>query len=166
MKTHVKLLLLISVMPFLLASCGGDDDPTPAEQIAGTYDYEVEYFILDGDDLVELGYEISGTAIASKEGDSFVVKEGGETVFEANTIESASNGFTFNIDSQDVEIDGQEVTVEGYDGVSLGNGEYHGMYETDGKELTAFLMAENVIIEIDGDLYEVTLVFKFVGEKQ
>jgi hypothetical protein len=162
-------LCLLSTIAIFSSSCDDEKDGDLADQAVGTYDYEVTVYVLDGDDLIELedvlaqDIDISGTADVSKnESKGIVVEEDGDLIFEGQDLVSASGGFTFEIDDQDIELDGSELPVEGYEGI---DNEFHGEYKSSSKELTGWMMAENVLIEIDGEVYEVTLVFEFKGEK-
>ena len=52
-------------------------------------------------------------------------------------ISEASNGFSFDIASQTIEVDGQTYVVEGVNMIDLGGVKYHGAYHSGDKEIGA-----------------------------
>jgi hypothetical protein len=143
MKTLKFLLPLLAV---IVVSCSSDD-PTPdvREQAMGTYNYTMKFYYLNGTALNVLPgiSDEVGTFIATKTELGFEVKEGGDLVYRGTKVASATNGFSFDIESQTVDIDGDTYTITGYDGVSLSSSggsstKYNGGYFTSTKKLDAY----------------------------
>src|SRR5207237_5403003 len=122
---------------------------------------------LDGTTPKYLGtdYDNSGTAIVSKTTTGFEVKEGGDVVFTGSKVTAATNGFTYNIESSTITVNGTTVTVDGYDGATLGSTKYNGLFESKTKVLTGYLQFPGYIDDENNDPKQVTIVLEFVGTK-
>jgi hypothetical protein len=170
MKHQERNFLFIGIilLSVFLSSCKEDEEkPDLGTQISGTYDYRAKYYIVDGSELAYLGSDFDeiGTAIVSKTSTGFEMKEGGEVVFRGAKLAEASNGITFDIESQSVDIDGDNVLVEGYDGFELAGVKYNGMFETSPKKLTGYFQFESTFVDENEDAIEVTFVIEVVGSK-
>lgn len=104
--------------------------------------------------------------IVTETDNGFEVKEGGETLFKAVKVTQANNGFTLDIASQTVNMDGQQVALSGYEGATLTSSsgavtKYDGLYVSGTKKLTSYFQFDMII---DEDTY--TVVIEIVGTKQ
>jgi hypothetical protein len=159
-------IILFSVIAF---SCKKDEEkPDPLASAAGTYNYTIKYNYLDGTNLVYLGTDLddTGTAIVSKTTDGgFEVKEGGKLVFKGSNVAIVNQDFTFDIVSQTLSFDGTDVAMDGYDGATLGNGKFNGVYQSSTKQLTGYLKFDGILVDENEVEHEVTIVLEFKGTK-
>jgi hypothetical protein len=164
----LPLSIILIVFTAFLSSCGDDKEPVDVRDDAmATYNYKTKYYYVNTNgDLEYTGSanDETGTFIVSKTTNGFEVKEGGNVIFKGEKVAAASNGFTFDIPSQSLTVDGDAFTVNGYDGVTLGTVEYNGLYDKTSKKLTGYF-STSAEIEIDGTVYEVELVFEVIGTK-
>lgn len=170
MKLHrvIFFLFAIPILSLSFVSCSDDDErPDMATQISGTYDYRGKLYVLNGSQLDYLGSDLDviGTAIVSKTSTGFEMKEGGEVVFKGAKLAQANNGITFDIETQTVDVDGQAILVEGYDGFVLSGVRYNGAYETTPKRLTGYFQFIAVITDENGNSTEETIVVEIIGSK-
>jgi hypothetical protein len=159
------LLFILSVVG--LQSCGDDPEPDQVAEASGTYNYKTKLYYVDGNSLEYLGsdFDESGTAIMTKTSTGFEVKEGGDVQFRATKVAKASNGFTFDIETQTIDVDGTNVTVEGYDGAVLSGVKYNGLYISATKELTGYFKFDGVVYDDNGNEYDVTFVIEWKATK-
>jgi hypothetical protein len=166
---RLNALFLLAAMSFFILSCSDDDDKDLQDQAAGTYNYKTKAYYLNGTSLLYLNepdLDDSGTIIFTKTTTGFEMKEGGDLVFTASKLASATNGFTFDIESQTVKIDGGgDFTIDGYDGVTLGTVKYNGLYDKSKKQMTAYFKTQILFEDQNGNQFTGTLVIEFVGDK-
>lgn len=167
---HLRLNFLIGVvlLPLVFSSCNDEDEkPDLPTQVSGTYDYETKLYFENGSQLQYVGddFDDVGTAIVSKTPSGFEMKEGGEIQFRGTKLAAASNGVTFDIESQTVKFDDQNIIVEGYDGFDLGGVKYNGFYDTASKELTGYLQFEGILTDENEEEHEVTFVLEVKATK-
>jgi hypothetical protein len=169
MKNVIRKFLLVALtVPLLLSSCKDEDEQIDlGAQVSGTYDYKIELYVENGSQLEYMGtdYDQIGTAVVSKTSTGIEMKEGGEVQLRASKLTAASNGVTFDIESQVVNVDGQDIIVEGYDGVDLSGVRYNGLYETASRELTGYMQFQGIYTDANGDSYEATFVMEITATK-
>ncbi|MFA6778778.1 MAG: hypothetical protein WCU80_03210 [Paludibacteraceae bacterium] len=134
------LMMMLSVLSFGFVSCDDDDDDSSligVDAAVGSYDnVNVGMFLLNAAGNLEPytgELEIDKTkADVSKEGNNVRIsfEKGGSLL--GTKVGKASNGFTFDIESQN--LDG--LTLKGYNAASLGNVKYNGVYLSDSKTFT------------------------------
>ncbi len=122
------------------SSCKKDDpepEPTPVVDIrdaaVGTYNGTISTFFIQNGQLVttvlngtELVPEQSINATVSKDNtnaNAIKLEIDGDT-FYGSKIAAASNGFSFDIESQTF----SGITINGYNAITLGTSSYHGAY--------------------------------------
>jgi hypothetical protein len=165
---NLKLFFLAPVFSIIIFSCSEEEKtPDPVAQAAGTYNYQTKMYLLSGSQLIHLGADTddSGTAIVTKTATGFEVKEGGQIVFAGSKVAVASNGFTFDIESQTFAFDGISFEIEGYDGATLNGIKYNGLYESASGQLTGYMKFDSVAIDENENEVQVTVVIEFVGTK-
>ena len=81
---------------------------------------------------------------------SILIVSNSETMFKGSKIAKASNGFTFDIESQSFVVkSGDEVTIVGQNSVELNGTKYHGVYSSSDKKMqTAFTFSSNGVVFI------------------
>jgi hypothetical protein len=146
MKKYL-LLLLFGFLSFNLVftSCKKDEEETPPAAIVETRDQSIGDY--DGDVFLFLTSDLQTAdttwqqdfSIAENSSNSlsidFVID--GNIEFTGSKIATATNGFTFDIESQNFVDDGSTYTVTGNNLVELDGTKYHGAYETSSKEIAA-----------------------------
>jgi hypothetical protein len=162
-------IILIAFITFL-SSCSDEKEEVPVDprdQAMATYNYRTKFYLVDTDgslDYTGSGDDETGTFIVSKTTNGFEAKEGGEVLFAGEKVAAASNGFTFDIPSQTISVDGVSFNVDGYDGVTLNGVKYNGMYEPGSDKMTAYFYAD-VQVTVEGQVYEMELVFEVIATK-
>lgn len=166
---NLRLLCFVSFLAAALLSCSDDDEtPDPVSKAVGTYNYRIKFYILDGTKLLYLGASTdeTGSAILSKTLQGFEVKEGGVLFFAGSKVAVASNGFTFDIESQTVDMNGDDVVITGFDGATLGTVKYNGLYESASQKLTGYMQFDAVLLdENDEEVGVIPIVLEFIGTK-
>lgn len=166
----MRLMVAMIALPLLLSSCKDDEDEKPdmATQISGTYDFESRLYMDTGTDLQYLGadYNEFGTAVVSKTSTGIEMKEDGEVQFRGSRLTQVRDAIAFDVETLTFDVDGQQVAVDGYEGVDVDGVGYDGLYDIEGKELTAYMQFEGVWTEPDGTSYDATFIIEIVGTKQ
>ncbi len=170
------IVALFALLTFTTFSCKEDDkdDPKPVdvrEQAVGKYKGTWETLLL-ADFETEIFDEQNITFKVSKNKDN---NASIDITFEGNVIKGvkvaeASNGFSFDIETQtieDIDEDGEKEEVEGEEFFELGGTKYHGMFNSKTKEFM-FGLSSMLFIDLDGDnVPELTPVFfGITGKKQ
>ena len=165
---HIKSLAGILALPLFFISCNDEDEkPDLATQVSGTYNYKLEVYIENGSQLEYLGtdFDDTGTAIVSKTSSGIEMKEGGEVLLTGSNLAASRDGVVFHIETQTIEVDGQEVVVRGYNGVDMEGEKYNAIYESSPKELSAYMYFDGVYTDEDGESFDVRFVIQIVGRK-
>ena len=133
-----------------LTSCSKDEDPEVdvREQAIGSYEGTVELLALSDFDLKYHEEAISFTV--SKNNTSVIDISIDGDIIQGVKVKKASNGFTFDIESQSVNMDddAEKETIVGENFFELGGVKYNGMYDSGKKE---FLFAMSTTMEVDTD---------------
>lgn len=134
----------------LFTSCGKDDkedDPKPEPEVEvdirdaaiGNYSGTTTYYWATDEGMIEdeetfgKPNSITGSVEKDSEQSNAIRLAFDGDVFYGNKIAEASNGFTFDIETQTIE----DVKVTGYNVASLGTAEYNGLFlSEDSKTLT------------------------------
>ena len=164
----MKPLVGILLLPLFFVSCKEDDEkPDPATQISGTYNYELEIYVENGAELEYLGSEFDdfGTAVVSKTSTGIEMKEDGEILLTGSNLKAARDGIVFDIETQTVNIDGQNIVLRGYDGVDMDGVKYNGIYESASKELSTYMYFDGAYTDENGESFEARFVIQIVGTK-
>lgn len=167
---HLRItqLAAILLLPVLFVSCKEEDEkPDPASQVSGTYNYKLEIYIENGSQLEYLGsqFDDSGTVTVSKTSSGIEVKEDGEVLLTASDLKAAAKDIVFDIETQTVNVDGEDVVVRGYDGVEKEGVKYNGIYESASRKLTAYMYFDGVYTDENGESFDVRFVIQIVGTK-
>lgn len=129
------LALSILLLPFVLVSCEeGSFDRR--DQMLGFYEYRLEAYIDDGEELIYIGdepghYDVTGVAELRKSiefVDVIEFWEGSDFLFEGVNLRQNDNTITFDIPLQEFWLGPVPVTVQGYDYWNVANTPYHGAY--------------------------------------
>jgi hypothetical protein len=169
MKTKLHSLGFLALLAIVTLSCSKDDPkPDPRTAAMGTYNYTTKYYYINADNELEFTDDDlteTGTAIAAVTDNGFQISEGGKVQFKAVKVTEASNGFTFDIESQTITEDGQTVTISGYEGATLTTAggsvtKYDGVFLKADKKLEAYFQFQ---VTIDGVPY--TFVIQTVAFK-
>ena len=146
MKNTFKNLLLLFVLIISLSACSKDDDKDNTDirdQAVGTYNYTLDVAYYEDGEL-QLLPDLSDSGIFTvkkNESDSKMIDfaEDGKVFFSGSKIAAASNGFTFDVPSQIIEVDelGQ-IGIIGLNLVELGSTYYNGVYFNSEKKIHCF----------------------------
>lgn len=156
MKYPIFKTILFGLLALAIFSCSEDEEVVITDvrdQSLGTYNYRIKFY--DENGAYVSGADEIGTFVVKKNtaNDKTIdIEEGGEMFFKGNKIETASNGFTFDVPSQTTtDADGVTITIIGYDGWDLAGTTYHGAYETVAKKITAYFEAnyDGIIIRFE-----------------
>lgn len=124
----------------LFTACGSDDkteDPDVRDVAVGNYSGTTTYYWATDEGMIEdeetfgKPNSINGSVEKDSEQSSAIRLSFDGDVFYGNKISAASNGFTFDIESQTVE----GVKITGYNVATLGTAEYNGLFLSDNKTL-------------------------------
>jgi hypothetical protein len=134
-KTPAKWLLLLAVLPFLFNSCGKDDYDI-RDEVTGYYDYTVELYEMDGNDLVYIGnlgdnYDLTGTMRVGKNSQNsrtLDFYDGDFVMFQGVDVKDAGNAIVFDIPTQEAWIGPGNFQVAGYDYWDVDSSKYHGAF--------------------------------------
>ena len=162
MKTpgfHLRILLLCVIT--VISSCDEKEPADIRDQAIGDYDYEATVYVLDGSMLNFLFAE-NGSCTLTKTDDGIEVNGDGLLIFGGNQVAALGNGFSFQIQSQEVDIDGDNVDIEGYAHIEIAGSttRYQGVYFPGDKRFSAYFKFNATL---NGD--PVTAVIGFVGDK-
>lgn len=112
-------------------------------------------------------YKDSGTFTVTKLDNGFEAQEeSGDLQFVGLNLHGAANGFAFDVGSQTMTINGDEVEVSGYDSFDLGPLKYDGAYDNGTKQLTAGFKFDGIRVGSDGKDYDATFVVRVIATKQ
>jgi hypothetical protein len=159
-------LLMLGFTTVSLTSCTKDEEEVKKEepkvdvreQSIGSYKGEFNLFQADDTSVVvstwSEDFEVkkdpnNATAI------DFIMD--GEPGVKGVKVAEASNGFSFDILKQTIELDGESYEIEGVDMIDLGGVKYHGAYHSGDKEIGAAMT-----ITVNG----VDMFLIFYGEKK
>lgn len=146
--------VLIAMVTFTTTSCSEDDAETVdvRDQAIGSYEGTLEIL-----SLADLNVEYVEDAI------SFIVEKNDDNASTINIsidgdiikgvkVAEASNGFTFDIETQSLNLDDdiEDETIEGEDFFELGGTKYHGLYDSSKKEFS-FAMSTTFNFDTDDD---------------
>ncbi len=165
LKVLFVLFLMVSSTIFM-SSCSKDEAADIRDNVAGTFNYNMKLYTLDGTTLTYFGstYDETGTMIVKKnESNSTTIDfyEGGVLEFQGTKIASASNGLVFDIPSQQRTDDGVTYTMSGYSYWDLAGTKYHGAYLTANKKVQIAFQFNATI-----DNVQYTFVAVYEGTKQ
>lgn len=155
MKTISSILFLTIMSVIVLTSACDKEDETPVdvrEQAVGSYNGTMEILALD-DYNVEYSEENISFTVAKNSGNSTSIDISVEgDVVKGVKVAEASNGFTFDVENQNIDLDddGDNETIEGVDFFELGGTKYHGMYDS-GKNELSFAMSSSIEVDTDDD---------------
>lgn len=123
-------------------SCSKEETSTPAvtdvrDQSIGNYSFTIQGYVLNSDGTITAaGNPSAPLALTAEKGESNTVlfKSNGVTQITASKIATANNGFTFDISEQVF----NNITVTGWNGVTLGSVKYHGYYNSTTKNIVFY----------------------------
>ncbi|MFB6318383.1 hypothetical protein [Saccharicrinis sp. FJH54] len=125
--------ILLSLILLVTTSCEKDKNDDIRDQAIGNYQATWKFYVLDNNTLSYLGsdFDLTENYLVKKSttddsGIDFYV--GGDIEFQGNKIELASNGFAFDIPSQNYTDSTGTYVMNGYDGLDLDGKKYNGVY--------------------------------------
>lgn len=165
---HLRMLTAVISVAILPWSCTGiEDEPISLAQAVGTYDYVTKRYTLEDGQLVytDSVYDEAGIAMLNETSQGFQVEVDGEVEFRGSKIAAGRNSFTFDIESQQIWVAGQVITITGLDSALPESVKHHGLYESSEKKLTAYYQYDITLIDPYGNIFTRTYVFEFRGTK-
>lgn len=153
-------IILLTMVLFITTACEEEKNDDIREQAIGNYQSTWKFYVLDGESLIYMGSDFD-------ESEDYLVKKstvndsgldfyvGGDIEFQGDKIEMASNGFAFDIPSQNFTDNSGTYVITGYDGIKLDGKKYNGVYYSAEDKIEAY-----ITMTIDNVVYvvEITMV--------
>lgn len=141
----------------LFTACGKEDDPDIRDLAAGNYQGNVTMYALNFDNEMEEREDIFGAA-PQLEASAYVEKGSGNKTmiinvgdkYNCTNISAASNGFTFDIETQTTEND---ETIIGFDVATLDGNQYNGIFLENNKELQFGVKIDVVDLDVSETVF-------------
>jgi hypothetical protein len=155
-KTLLIITCVLASFSITISSCSKEETKTttaadPRDEAVGTYECKVSSFVLINNQLTPID---SSSTIFKIEKDanssSIQIKElTGKLITTGSKIGVGSNGFTFDIEPQQIN---DTLAIEGYNYFSIGSTKYHGGYITTSKSLSFGykISGKNIYVLTDG----------------
>ena len=163
------------MLTILSLSCDKEksEDPKPEdvrEQAVGNYKGEFEVLDLSDPTVSYPKIAVSLTVQKNTSNTSSIdIKSEEGDVIKGIKIAKASNGFTFDIESQEVNVDGdpEKETIKGENFFELAGTKYHGFYKSKTKEFFfAYSTKMNIDLDKDGVAEEAEVLIGISAKKQ
>lgn len=164
MKTIKGIFYTLLLAAVFISSCSKDKKSDIRDQATGNYNYSIKSYFLSAGEYTDTGIPYTGTFVIKKsDSDDKAIEfwESDKLYFEANNIEEADQGFTFNLPNQTISLTMSGFTIPlptvGHNYFPINGTKHQGYYETSYKKINAALSASFLGTE---------LVFQITGTKK